>query len=163
MKTFCRVISAVILAGIILLYLPLTVPQLFGYDCSAIVSASMEPAMKTGSLVWFRPVDPSVLVPGDVIVFRSSYGTEVSDVSHRVVSNDTQKQEIVTKGDANESNDFSPVTYDLVRGLVVKVFPFGGNVSLFLTSTGGKRSVAGLLIPAVLLHIAGNVYSKKRR
>ena len=163
MKTVCRVLSAMILIGIILLYLPLTVPQLFGYDCSAIVSASMEPAMKTGDLVYYRSVDPSALVPGDIIVFRTSYGTAVSDVSHRVVSNDTQTREIITKGDANEHEDFSPVAYDLVRGLVVKVIPFGGNLSLFLTSIGGKRSVAGLLIPAVLLHIAGNVYSKKRK
>ncbi|MDO5445346.1 MAG: signal peptidase I [Eubacteriales bacterium] len=163
MKTVCRVLSAAILVIFILLYLPLTVPQLFGYDCSAVVSASMEPAIKTGALVYFAPVDPVRLTEGDVIVFRSSYGTDVSDVCHRVVSNDTEKQEIITKGDANSNNDFVPARYDLVRGKVVKTIPFGGNIALFLTSVGGKRSMAGLLLPAVLLHIAGSSAERKTK
>lgn len=161
MKTVCRVLSAAILIIFILLYLPLTVPQLFGYDCSAVVSASMEPAIKTGSLVYFSPADPQTLAEGDVIVFRSSYGADVSDVCHRIVTNDTEKQSIVTKGDANSNNDFVPVSYDLVRGKVLKVIPFGGNIALFLTSVGGKRSMAGLLLPAILLHIAGSSAEKR--
>lgn len=163
MKTFCRVLSAAILILFILLYLPLTIPQLLGYDCSAVVSASMEPAIRTGALVYFTPEDPARLTEGDVIVFRSGYGSDVSDVCHRVVSNDSEKREIVTKGDANRNNDFVPASYDLVRGRVVKVLPFGGNIALFLTSLGGKRAMAGLLIPAVLLHVAGSTSDGKRK
>lgn len=163
MKLVCRLLSAALLAVFILLYLPLTVPQLLGYDCSAIVSASMEPGIRNGSLAYFVPVDPASLKEGDIIVFRSSYGTEVSDVCHRVVSNDPAAQEIVTRGDANNNNDFTPARYDLVRGIVRFVIPFGAKAALLLTSAAGKRAMAAVLIPAVLFHIAGNTLEKTSR
>ena len=157
MKHLCRILSVLLLLIVILLYLPLTLPQLFGYDCSAVVSASMEPAIKKDGLVYYRSALPEALREGDVIVFRTSYGSGVSDVTHRVVSNDVSARQVTTKGDANPGNDFSPISYDLIRGLVVKSIPFGGNLALFLTSDSGKWSMAGLLIPAVLFRIAAGL------
>ena len=163
MKILCRLLSALLLIVIILFYLPLTLPQLFGLNCSAVVSASMEPSIKMGGLVYYRSVQPETLREGDVIVFRTSYGTDVSDVTHRVVSNDLSARTVTTKGDANPNNDFSPISYDLIRGLVVKAIPFGGNLALFLTSDSGKWSMAGLLIPAVLFHLAANLHTSPRK
>ena len=163
MKIVCRLLSALLLIIIILLYLPLTLPRLFGFDCSAVVSASMEPAIKKDGLVYYCDVVPEALREGDVIVFRTSYGTDVSDVTHRVVSNDLSARTVTTKGDANPNNDFSPISYDLIRGLVVKAIPFGGNLALFLTSDSGKWSMAGLLIPAVLFHLAANLHTSPRK
>ena len=160
---FCRIISVVIIAMLILLYAPLTLPEALGLHCSSVVSASMEPAIKSGGVVYYRECRPELLRPGDVIVFRTSYGTDVSDITHRVVANNIQAETITTKGDANNANDFTPVSYDLVKGKVVQVLPFGGNLALTLTSVAGKRAMAGFLIPAVLFHIAGRQNERYRR
>ena len=163
MKTLCRVISLLILVILIVLYLPLAIPQLLGYDCSTVITASMEPAIRVGSIVYFKPVEPSKLVPGDVIVYRTSYGVNVSDVTHRVVENNNSERKLVTRGDANPNNDFSPVAYDYVRGLVKGALPFGGNIALFITSEKGKTAMAGLFIPAVLFWLAANSLEPRRR
>ena len=156
MKTVCRIVAVVILCMLIALYLPLAVPRLFGLSCSTVITASMQPEIKVGSIVYFEPVDPATLKPGDIIVFRTSYGTDVTDVTHRVVENRYTEKNLITRGDANPNNDFSPVAYDLVCGIVRRSLPFGGNLALFLTSVKGKQAMAGLFIPAVLFWIAGN-------
>lgn len=163
MKSLCRLLSVLLLLVLLLCYLPLTLPQLLGYDCSAVISASMEPAIKTGGLVYYRSVDPAVLKEGDIIVFRTSYGADMSDVTHRVLTNDYSARQVTTKGDANPNPDFSPIPYELVRGRVVKVISFGGKLAQFLTSDSGKLSMAGLLLPAILFRIAANVPSPRRR
>ena len=63
---------------------------------------------------------------------------------------------MVTRGDANPKNDFTPVAYEHVRGIVKGKLPFGGSIALFITSEKGKTAMAGLFIPAVLFWIAGN-------
>ena len=156
MKFFCRLTSVLLLVILILLYLPLAIPRLLGYDCSTVITASMEPKIRTGSIVYYKQVEPSTLNPGDVIVYRNSHGKDITDVTHRVVENDVSGQKLVTRGDANPNNDFSPVSYELVRGIVKGKLPFGGNLALFITSEKGKTAMAGLFIPAVLFWIAGN-------
>lgn len=163
MKSICRLLSVLLLLVLLLCYLPLTLPQLMGYDCSAVISASMEPAIKKGGLVFYRPVDPAVLKEGDIIVFRTSYGADMSDVTHRVLANDVSGRQVSTKGDANPNPDFSPIPYDLVRGRVVKTLSFDGNLAIFLTSDSGKLSMAGLLLPAILFRIAAGLQPPQRR
>jgi len=47
-----------LLAALVLICLPLTVPRLFGYHIYTVVSGSMEPAIPTGSLVYIREAAP---------------------------------------------------------------------------------------------------------
>jgi len=56
----------------------------FGWRVNAVLTGSMEPYLKVGSLVVTRPVDPGDVEMGDVIVFRPvTVGENL--ISHRVI------------------------------------------------------------------------------
>ena len=48
-----------------------TVPTLFGFQCFAVLSGSMEPAIGTGDVVVVRKIAPLDAKIGDVVTFRS--------------------------------------------------------------------------------------------
>ena len=79
----------------------------------------MEPTIPVGSIVYVKPVDFSEISEGDIISFESG----ASVVTHRVESIDKEQMLITTKGDANETVDFSPVAYTNVLGRTEKYFP----------------------------------------
>ena len=117
----------------------LVIPKLAGYDAYVVVSGSMEPNIPVGSIVYSKETDPAQLQTGDVIVFiMPSRGT--TPITHRVVSNDTNKGEIVTKGDANEHEDAAPVTYDNVIGKVAAHIPRVGFTAAMFTRNNAKHS-----------------------
>jgi signal peptidase len=78
-------------------------PNLFGYELKMVLSGSMEPAIKTGSVIAVKPVtDPNVFQAGDVITYRSVDDPTIL-ITHRVVEaiNDSSGVKYVTKGDNN--------------------------------------------------------------
>ncbi len=76
----------------------------FGWRIDAVLSASMEPVIKVGSIVVARPVDIDQIHVGDVITFRSPLNGKFT--THRVISILTNPSPLIhTKGDANESPD----------------------------------------------------------
>ena len=130
--------------------LSLVIPKLAGYEAYVVVSGSMEPNIPVGSLVFSKKIDPAQLAEGDVIVFKNDVHGD-TPITHRVVSNNTEKQLIVTKGDANEHQDANPAPYDKVVGKVHMHIPRIGFVAAMLTSTLGKVVTALLLFEAWLL------------
>ena len=75
----------------------------------------MEPAIKTGSIIYIGPYKDSESVsPGDIISFRIGDVT----VTHRVVSVDPENGTVSTKGDSNRVPDPEPVPLDSVEGKV---------------------------------------------
>ena len=125
------VIGIILLALVILAAAGVMVPRLFGVQEYAVVTGSMEPAVPTGSLVFVSRTDASKLVPGDIIAYKSGSGSE-TPIVHRVVENDVEAKELITKGDANSSEDIFPVGYDQVVGKVIFHVPLIG--SLFNTT-----------------------------
>ena len=165
---FLNFLGSLILWAAILLCLVLAAPRLAGIKTYVVISGSMEPAIPVGSMVYSKEVDPATLETGDVIVFYSSNalqgGTDAGDViptTHRVVSNDIAAQEITTKGDANEQNDISKVTYINVEGKVVFHVPHLGYLASPLSSTMGKIALALIILAGYLLAEAGSSMRKK--
>lgn len=138
----------------------LAVPRIAGYDAYVVVSGSMEPAIPVGSIVFSHKTDPAQLCEGDVIVFTDpSHGT--TPITHRVVRNDTAESEIITKGDANAGEDFSPVAYADVLGKVALHVPRAGFVAVMLSSTTGRIAAVLMLLAAWLLtEIGGRIRGK---
>ena len=122
---FLIFLGSLIMWAVILLCLVLAAPRLAGIKSYVVVSGSMEPAIPVGSLVYSKEADPKTLEPGDVIVFYSSNAGQggrsegVIPVTHRIVENNKVTGEITTKGDANEHNDLSAITYNNVEGKVI--------------------------------------------
>ncbi len=158
MRKFFAVVSsalgALLIAAVILICLPLTVPRLMGYDVYTITSGSMEPKIPTGSLVYVKAAEPQDVAPEDVIVFLGGQdgGTVIT---HRVVENQEKDRAFITKGDANEANDVTPVPYERLLGRVERSVPVLGYFLPAVSTLQGKLSLLGVLAAAVALRLLG--------
>lgn len=147
----CSALGTLLLIGLIAVCIPLTVPKWMGYEQYTVVSGSMEPEIPVGSLVYIKTNAPEEVQAGDVIAF---YGARDSAaiITHRVVENHVVMGEIITKGDANQTNDMNPVDYDNYIGKVEKSIPKLGAAAQMLTSWEGKIASAGVIGLAVVFH-----------
>jgi len=130
-------------------------PTILGHRMFIVLSGSMEPTIKTGSVVFVKPVESGSLAAGDVITFRG-FGDPNNLVTHRIVSieGEAAGTAYITKGDANEVEDPSPVAANRVVGKVNFTIPYLGYF-LYISQTekGGKILLA--LIGAILLIYGG--------
>lgn len=131
---FCNLFGTLLIIVVFALTLPLTAPRLMGYQVYEVVSGSMEPAIPLGSAVYVREAKPSDIEIDDIIAFHDGE----SIVTHRVVANRTTSGEFVTKGDANNTEDLSPVPYDALIGTVERTVPVVGQFMRLYTSNVGK-------------------------
>ncbi len=146
----CNITGGLLLILVILLCIPLTIPRLFGCEIYHVISGSMEPAIPTGSVVYVKEIEASDLQKDDVIAYYSS-DENGAIITHRVVQNRVVSGEFITKGDANEKEDLTPVTYDRLIGKVVLSIPFLGRVLTMISGTSGKIFVACLIVLASFL------------
>ncbi|MBQ9060333.1 MAG: signal peptidase I [Firmicutes bacterium] len=144
-----NIIGTAIIIAAIVLCLMLTVPRLAGYSGYCVLTGSMEPSIPVGSLIYAKAVDPASLNADDVIVF--SDGRSDVPITHRVVSNDPENGEIITKGDANANADLSPVSYYDVYGRVALHIPVLGRLLIPLGTLTGKLGVIAIIIAGLLL------------
>lgn len=85
----------------------------FGYKPVVVLTGSMEPFMRTNSLVIIKSTKD--IKENDVIMFSVDDETMVC---HRVAGIDKEGK-ITTKGDNNETADFRKISLDDVKGKVV--------------------------------------------
>ena len=129
--------------GIIILYCLLCLPVLMGYKPSIVLSGSMEPTLKIGSVTYYKKVPKSEIYAKDIITFRSSEGIIVT---HRIYS--INGEDYITKGDANNTTDGERVTYDKVLGKnSSSTVPYLGFLLHFLRT----NLFAPILIVAILI------------
>ena len=132
------------------------VQSLFGYQARVILSASMEPALPVGSMVYIDTRVPfSELAEGDIIAFEAGEGSSSITVAHRVASIDSTQGQIATKGDANEDVDSGYVTADTYIGVIKFHIPILGHLV--------QRIQANPLVctAALLLVFAGLVLGRR--
>lgn len=158
-KGFCNVLGSLLLVIVILLCIPLTIPRLFGCQVYNVVSGSMEPAIPTGSLVYVKSAEAAEIAADDVIAFYGENDTGAI-ITHRVVKNQVVSGQFITKGDANEKEDLSPVSYDRFIGKVIFHVPLLGSILAFVATLYGKIIVVVLVLAAIVLRIAGDKEEK---
>lgn len=95
-----------------------------GYQIRIVQSGSMEPALKTGSLVLI--IETERYTVGDIITFTTR--GETVPTTHRVIEEQLLDGELayLTKGDANEEADLEPVQQSRVLGKVAFGIPYLG-------------------------------------
>src|SRR5699024_10064207 len=87
-------------------------PNFFGYQLKTVLSGSMEPEFKTGSIIAIRLTDVNdQFTKNEIITFRTK---ENIRVTHRIV--DVQGNEYITKGDSNDGADVEPVLSQNIIG-----------------------------------------------
>ena len=118
------VIFAILLVGV----------RLFGIQVFSVISGSMEHEYPVGTLIYVKDVDPSLIAEGDVITYVLPNDMPST---HRVVRIDKENQLFYTKGDANESEDGSPVHFKNLIGKPVFKIPFLGYIAYYIQHPPG--------------------------
>ncbi|MFC4617438.1 signal peptidase I SipW [Camelliibacillus cellulosilyticus] len=130
-------------------------PTIFGYEFKTVLSGSMEPTFKTGSIIAIKPVKqaPGKLKKGQIISFKEAANDEAV-ITHRIykVTADHGATAYETKGDNNDGKDPGVVTADRVAGVYSGLtIPYIGYLFHFITTKWG--SVIFLIVPGLLLII----------
>jgi signal peptidase len=129
------------------LFLGTQVP-LLGYQVKVVKSGSMEPAIPVSSIVVIAPSEQYGV--GDVVTF----GTESTGripVTHRIVEVEGSgaARTYITKGDANEEADMTPVDPSAIIGSVRFSVPYLGYLIEFLRTPLGYALLVG--VPAAII------------
>lgn len=161
MKKTWNIISTVLVLAVVVLAVLLAGVRLFGFTPYAILSPSMEPRYKTGDLVYVREKPVDQIVKGDVITFVADANLTV--VTHRVDEVDAENRCFRTKGDANNVQDIAPVLYENVIGVVAFSLPKLGNLSMYLSTTGGKFAAAAVIFFLILLFLLPELFKKESK
>lgn len=155
-------VATVLLLAVMAVALPFSVPKLFGYQIYNVLTQSMEPAMPVGSAIYVKRCDLQALRQGEIITYRLSEATGLVQ-THRVVENDTQAKQLITKGDANALPDVDPVSYERVVGKVVVCIPVLGTVSEMLHSGPGVTACVAIFALAIILWTLADKTKKRER
>lgn len=150
----CNVLGTLILLMIIAACLPLALPRFIGYEAYEVVSGSMEPEIPVGSVVYVKYAEPEDIAEEEVVAFWS--GSSV--VVHRVMQNNMEERQFITKGDANAAEDLRAVPYSGLIGRVEYHFPVVGRLmSLYATSVGKIYLFLIAACGVMLNMLAGNL------
>ena len=95
-------------------------PTTFGILPVRVLSGSMSPEILEGDMAYIRQCKENAVVPGDVIAFRTENDQLVL---HRLIEKTSEG--LVTKGDANEHEDFSTADPANVVGTPLFSLPKG--------------------------------------
>jgi signal peptidase len=114
-----------VLLSLVLLGLSLPIA---GRQALSVQSGSMEPAIRTGSLLFLQPIEASRIRVGDIITYRDPRN-QTQTITHRVqeIRQAADGYILMTKGDANPVPD-RPITDKRVVGKVGPVIPYLGRV-----------------------------------
>ncbi len=116
-------------------------PQLAGWEPRVVLTGSMLPAIRPGDVALIAPEDASAPAPGpgSVVLVRDP-GRSSGFYLHRLMRYDGQGR-LVTRGDANPSDDWPAVERSRVAGRLRLVVPTVGLPMLWLRE-GDWRSLA---------------------
>lgn len=133
------VFTWIIVAAAVLLAVGLVGVRLAGIQVFTVLSGSMEPAYKTGAVIYVKKADYTALRPGDVITFMAD---EKTVVTHRIVEvvpdeDDSSVLRFATKGDANAQPDANLVHYKNIIGTPVFTVPYLGYVVNYIQNPPG--------------------------
>lgn len=136
--------------GVTLFLASATLPTLFGYGASVVVSGSMGRAMPVGSIALTRMIPVDDVKPGDVVTFRHASGN--APITHRVVSIAPAANGFVlqTEGDAVGHPDLERVVVSGTIARVAHVVPFAGYVVHFAHTAAGWLLLFALPIAGML-------------
>lgn len=145
MKKVFSVIVTIITSIIAIIALFMITLSIFNFKSKIVLSGSMEPNIRTGSIVYIKDVKANSLKENDVITFNLNNMT----CTHRIVSIDYENETIITKGDANISND-NPISFNDVEGKVMFSVPFLGYVLFYL-----KKYLVLIICGVIILILIG--------
>ncbi|GAA0136581.1 signal peptidase I [Paenibacillus sp. YSY-4.3] len=130
-------------------------PSFYGYQLKTVLSGSMEPVIRTGSVIAISPRTADHFQVGDIITFRAD---EQRLITHRIVearSSEASGQMLYrTQGDNNDAPDSTLVIPANIVGVYTGfTVPYAGYLLSFAGSKNG--SLLLLIVPGLLLFLYG--------
>lgn len=151
-----RAVYNIIATALIALGAAVALLWIAGIRPYAVVSGSMEPEIKVGSVcVVNLHASYSKIKKGDIIAFK--VGENVL-VTHRAIS--ITEDGIITKGDANNAEDTAPVNKKNFVGKTMFSIPLIGYIITFVHTRHGLIATAAILAAFILIGAA--IPEKKR-
>ena len=134
------------------------ITRLMGGGVYTIVSGSMEPEYRVGSLIYVMPAKPEELKKGDVITFVMADDVTVTHRIVRVLGDGGSGLRFVTKGDANDTEDAEKVRPENVLGKPVFRIPLAGHLvermktppGLYIALAAAAILIAAGIIPHII-------------
>lgn len=135
---------------VLVVLLSAALPMAVGGTSMVVRSGSMTPAIRTGDVVVVRPMSPTEAEIGDIVTFKDPAGSGRLLV-HRVraISHSGDEVEVITKGDANTTQERWKVAADGTIGTVAYRVPALGFAVGWIGSPAGKIGL--VIVPALLL------------
>lgn len=127
--------------------------NLAGYVFLTVNSGSMDPAIKTGSLILVKTISPSQLTKGNVITFKNPKNVNQL-ITHRIIKISKKENNnylFTTKGDANNTIDLWEIAPDAIVGKTTYTIPYLGFLVDFIKKP--KGFIIFVIVPAVLIII----------
>lgn len=160
-KKIFDITTSVLVALTVLLAVFLMGARVVGLQVFNVSSGSMTPEYLEHDLIYVKIVKPESIEVNDVITFVMN--EELTVATHRVVRIDKENRKFYTKGDANKTEDTSPVLFENLIGTPVFRIPLLGLVSEYIQKPPGMYVAIGggvILIAAVFLP---DLFKKKEK
>ena len=141
-------IVLVFIVAVALLLIVSVFPIPGNYKVMTVLSGSMEPTIKMGSVVVVKPAKDYKV--GDIITF-GPYSKTKPSTTHRIyeIKNVNSKKVYITKGDANNAPDNREVRKEDILGKVIFSVPYFGYLASFAQKPYGFATL--IIIPAILI------------
>ena len=162
-KHILKSINYIIITIALVLVFLLVGVRLFGIDVYIVLSGSMEPTYKVGSIIYVKEIDTNNLEKNDAITFKLSDGIVAT---HRIVDiteDENGIKKFTTKGDANEEIDKLPVDEKDVIGKPITTIPYLGYISSILNTTRGKVIIIEIGIILLIINAIIDSNEDKKR
>ena len=157
-----------VLVGVVAIFaITLASLRILGFKTFTVMSGSMQPVFKTGSLIYVSPMNVNSLKEGDIITYLVN---EKTVATHRIVEiieeaevDGKTTRRFRTKGDANSSVDAKLVHENNVIGKLSFSIPFLGFIASYIQRPPGiyLAIVVGILLLTVVF--LPNTETKKRK
>ena len=130
-------------------------PEIFGYKFYIVLTGSMSPEIEISDMVVVKETDIEKLTEGDIITFRSQ--ASGNTITHRI-NHINEKNEIITKGDANNSIDHGVVKEEQIVGKVTLSIPRIGYIFQFI-----QNNLKIILIVVVMIVVTASIVNKIKK
>lgn len=111
--------------------------DIYGWRMLIVKSGSMEPTIKTGSIVFIKKQEK--YGKNDVVTFNNREGDQTSLITHRIIEVKTveDKEVLVTKGDFNQIEDKDTIGQENIVGKYHFNIPYIGHLIAFAKTQVG--------------------------
>ena len=121
-----------ILYVLVIIYLLIFVPSIFGFKPLVVISGSMHPTLQVGGLLYYHEEKLDNFKDNDILVYRARNHI----VSHRIV--EIHDDGFITKGDANEQIDEGYITTKDIYGTTKFRIPYIGYGTIWMRDILGS-------------------------